>query len=596
MTDLDEQAIEAAAKAVDTYAAEMGRYGGIAAASGIGIARTAVAAYQAARGPCQRCGGSRIVSEPVEGVETPLGSTCPDCPPEKRFLLVRTDDRVLVCDAADWGSIGMPVGYQCQAIAVGEPTPTDAATWPRGSSTPEQPRPEHMCVCGHTDHWHGDVPGLHEMRPGAGRCEHSAECDCQEFREHVSTPGQPDGEKITHGRHCVCSACAAQDWAELQLAPCGMHGPSCPPVYAPLGAAGDSVAEQVSAPASRMGADHDCWDWEKDHDGVWVCPICGRHPGDDLEDRDDVPADFRAEMRLALDEALHSAVPAPAESTEARIAELEADVARLRARTHEIAESKDAEHAAAMREYGRLRSAIDAAIERTRDWEPNAVTRGAQWAAYPGSWWHTASHNSCMDVAALIAERDAALSESPVAGESASIQHIAAMAIRRGDLLIEAERPLARVVHRRAEADVLVWRDGDEEEDPWDAFPQGKMVTIYRPGSASPVPVAEATPGYKGCEHDNTLMQGECDCPAVPDSMARLRHSLDHIPAEATGELEHLRRIADAAWQARRVLNLNIASISPTDSTAAKNLADLLNDLSDVMPLSPPQTTEKPTP
>lgn len=48
-------------------------------------------------------------------------------------------------------------------------------------------------------------------------------------------------ERITHGRHCLCSACAAQDWAEPGLAPCGMHGPSCPPVYAPLGAAGDVV-------------------------------------------------------------------------------------------------------------------------------------------------------------------------------------------------------------------------------------------------------------------------------------------------------------------------------------------------------------------
>lgn len=48
-------------------------------------------------------------------------------------------------------------------------------------------------------------------------------------------------ERVTHGRHCVCSACAAQDWAEPSLAPCGMHGPSCPPLYAPIGAAGDVV-------------------------------------------------------------------------------------------------------------------------------------------------------------------------------------------------------------------------------------------------------------------------------------------------------------------------------------------------------------------
>jgi hypothetical protein len=42
----------------------------------------------------------------------------------KRFLLVRTDDRVLVCDAEDWGSIGMPIGHQVEAVAVSEPVPT----------------------------------------------------------------------------------------------------------------------------------------------------------------------------------------------------------------------------------------------------------------------------------------------------------------------------------------------------------------------------------------------------------------------------------------------------------------------------------------
>lgn len=40
-------------------------------------------------------------------------------------------------------------------------------------------------------------------------------------------------ERVTHGRHCFCSACAQQDWSEPQLAPCGMHGPGCPPRYAP---------------------------------------------------------------------------------------------------------------------------------------------------------------------------------------------------------------------------------------------------------------------------------------------------------------------------------------------------------------------------
>lgn len=48
-------------------------------------------------------------------------------------------------------------------------------------------------------------------------------------------------QRVTHGRHCTCSPCAAQDWADPQLAPCGMHGRECPPVYAPLGAAGELV-------------------------------------------------------------------------------------------------------------------------------------------------------------------------------------------------------------------------------------------------------------------------------------------------------------------------------------------------------------------
>jgi hypothetical protein len=41
-------------------------------------------------------------------------------------------------------------------------------------------------------------------------------------------------ERVTHGRHCPCSACCAQDWSEPQLAPCGMHGVSCAPVYDPM--------------------------------------------------------------------------------------------------------------------------------------------------------------------------------------------------------------------------------------------------------------------------------------------------------------------------------------------------------------------------
>ena len=49
--------------------------------------------------------------------------------------------------------------------------------------------------------------------------------------------------RITHGRHCACGACARQDWAEPGLAPCGMHGSSCPPRYDPRGVAGDLIGE-----------------------------------------------------------------------------------------------------------------------------------------------------------------------------------------------------------------------------------------------------------------------------------------------------------------------------------------------------------------
>ncbi len=56
---------------------------------------------------------------------------------------------------------------------------------------PDPPRPERMCLCGHTDHWHGDIPGMHEMRPGEGRCEHNGDCGCGKFvaaREDTQRP------------------------------------------------------------------------------------------------------------------------------------------------------------------------------------------------------------------------------------------------------------------------------------------------------------------------------------------------------------------------------------------------------------------------
>ena len=39
---------------------------------------------------------------------------------------------------------------------------------------------------------------------------------------------------VTHGRHCPCTGCANEDWTRPDLAACGMHGPDCPPIYAPI--------------------------------------------------------------------------------------------------------------------------------------------------------------------------------------------------------------------------------------------------------------------------------------------------------------------------------------------------------------------------
>lgn len=60
------------------------------------------------------------------------------------------------------------------------------------------------------------------------------------------------GERITHGRHCTCSACAREDWSRI-TAPCGMHGEACPAVYAPLGSAGSwSVPGSTGDPENEQ--------------------------------------------------------------------------------------------------------------------------------------------------------------------------------------------------------------------------------------------------------------------------------------------------------------------------------------------------------
>ena len=40
--------------------------------------------------------------------------------------------------------------------------------------------------------------------------------------------------ELTHGRHCTCSACRAEDWTQTWIAPCGMHGASCERAYQPI--------------------------------------------------------------------------------------------------------------------------------------------------------------------------------------------------------------------------------------------------------------------------------------------------------------------------------------------------------------------------
>lgn len=47
-------------------------------------------------------------------------------------------------------------------------------------------------------------------------------------------------DRVTHGRHCSCGACAREEWSSIG-SPCGMHGESCPAVYDPLGSAGAIV-------------------------------------------------------------------------------------------------------------------------------------------------------------------------------------------------------------------------------------------------------------------------------------------------------------------------------------------------------------------
>lgn len=61
-------------------------------------------------------------------------------------------------------------------------------------------------------------------------------------------------QRVTHGRHCTCSACAREDWTRAGFAPCGMHGLRCPNEYAPLGPAGSLVPRTTHHSHSEDGA------------------------------------------------------------------------------------------------------------------------------------------------------------------------------------------------------------------------------------------------------------------------------------------------------------------------------------------------------
>lgn len=67
-------------------------------------------------------------------------------------------------------------------------------------------------------------------------------------------PREKVNERVTHGRHCPCSACKREDWTRPELGPCGMHGEGCPAVYAPLpSAAGSSVPDTSGQPETVEG-------------------------------------------------------------------------------------------------------------------------------------------------------------------------------------------------------------------------------------------------------------------------------------------------------------------------------------------------------
>jgi hypothetical protein len=84
------------------------------------------------------------------------------------------------------------------------------------------------------DVWEADEEGI----LASLRCIVKGELGCTERDDYgddqwavlMAVQGK---RRVTHGRHCLCSACKQEDWTRI-TSPCGMHGEGCPAVYAPI--------------------------------------------------------------------------------------------------------------------------------------------------------------------------------------------------------------------------------------------------------------------------------------------------------------------------------------------------------------------------
>lgn len=67
------------------------------------------------------------------------------------------------------------------------------------------------------------------------------------------TPTETTAElaRIQHGRHCPCSACQREDWTNPNLAPCGMHGASCPEPARSMQGAGAGIRYDAEPARSK---------------------------------------------------------------------------------------------------------------------------------------------------------------------------------------------------------------------------------------------------------------------------------------------------------------------------------------------------------